>query len=157
MRAVQRRAHLLRALEAHEGREHRHAERGGRRVVELVADRCHRRLGGAVRSVGLLGRDRVLGDSAVATVARVNELHAHARAGREPLALLDHAHALEPDHVGRPRRAVEEVAVPDVQLDRVQRCGLDPDQRLARPPSRLGHVGGRRRAAQGLDDCCAHA
>ena len=156
VRTVERSARGLRALEAHERGEHRHAERGGRRVVELVTDGCHRRLRGAVRSVRLLGGDGVLGNGAVAPVARVDELHAHTRAGSEPLALLDHAHALEPDHVGRLRRAVEEVTVPDVELDRVQRGGPDPDQRLARPPLRLGNVCGRRRAAQGLDDCGAH-
>jgi hypothetical protein len=49
------------------------------------------------------------------------------------------------------------MAVPDVELDRVERSSPDPHQRLARPPSRLGHLGGRRRAAGGLDDRCAHA
>ena len=48
---------------------------------------------------GSSGAKRVLGNGAVAAVARVDELDAHARAGREPLALLDHADALEPDHV----------------------------------------------------------
>jgi hypothetical protein len=156
MRAVQRRAGALCELEAHERREHGHSERGGRRVVQGLADRRDRRLRRAVRRVRLLGRHRVLGDRAVAAVARVDEFHAHARAWGQALALLHHAHALEPDHVGRPRRPVEEVTVPDVQLDRVQRGSVNAHQRLARAPAGRGHLRGRRRTANGLDDRGAH-
>jgi hypothetical protein len=154
--ALERGTRLLRALQGHERREDGHAECSGRRVIALVADRGDRRLRRAIGCVGLLRRDRILRDRSVPAIAGVDEFHSHARPGRQPLALLDHADPLEANHVRRARRAVEEVAIPDVQLDGVERRCPDAHQRLARPAQGLRYLRCRRRAAERRDERRAH-